>query len=337
MNAPTQHDFTSIQPEMIAAIDRLIAKVGVLHSGPDVARALLDLTKTSDYDVQAVVDCLERDPAMAAKILRLVNSSRFALRRQVTNLRQAVTFVGQKTLRLVAMTFSLVDVLTRGAPRELYNDYWRRSISAASVANRLVAYKKSCDPHDAYAAGLLSDLGILMFAQAASKDYCSIYHLSKKAGNCLIEAERVHFGFDHAMLAWRLLKEWGFPEPLCNAVLHHHDPACASQPLAVAARAGDLMTDVIWTQPSARVAEAMSWLDHFFGVDIDLFTDLALNTREEITREAEIYGVTLATEIDAAALRARAASQFKQAAIETGQNLDQLVARLQGTAAGIQI
>ncbi len=309
-------------------MEQLIAKVGALHSCPDVARSLLNLTKTADYDVQAVVDCLERDPAMCAKILRLVNSARFGLRRKVTNLRQAVTFVGQKTLRLVAMTCSLVDTLTQGAPRELYDDYWKRSITSATVAFKLAGINKKCDPHDAYTAGLLADLGILLFAHAASKDYCSIYHLAKKNGTCLVSAEREHFSFDHAMLGWKLLADWGFPETILDAVLRHHDRTCSDSPLACAARGGDLMTDVIWTLPSGRVADAMSWLDHNFGVDIDQFTDLALNIRDEIQTEAEVFGVSIAATQDVGALRQNLTEQFETVAMETGQDLDELKAKI---------
>ncbi len=318
-----------IQPETLAAIDDMIARVGALHSSPEVARSLLNLTKTADYDVQAVVDCLERDPAMCARVLKLVNSSRFALRRQCTNLQQAITFVGQRTLRLVAMTFSLVETLSRGAPRELYNDFWRRSLTTATIACRLAKFNKSCDANDAYTAGLLADLGILMLAQAASKEYAPIYHVAKTQGECLVTAEHAQFGFDHAMLGWRLLGDWGFPESLLKGVLWHHDTDCQESPLAVAVRGGNLMTDIIWTQPCAKVAEAMSWLDHHFGVDVDQFAELALNTREEIVAEAEIFGIDLKKDQDIGGLQRMATAQLQTAALETGIDFDRLVDSLQ--------
>ncbi|MDA7980830.1 MAG: HDOD domain-containing protein [Pirellulales bacterium] len=327
MNSPTHNAKLPLEAKCVDAIDEMIARVGALHSSPDVAQSLLRLTKTPDYDVQAVVACLEKDPVMCAKVLRLVNSSRYAIRREIKNLQQAVTFLGQKTLRLVSMTFSLVDTLTRGAPRELFNDYWQRSITTATVSARLAKLSKDCDAGDAYAAGLLADLGVLLFAQAVSKDYCSIYHKAKTEGTSLVETEQAQFGFDHAMLGAKLLSDWGFPDDLIDAVLSHHDGSCANSAIAAAAHGGSLMTDVIWNLPSASVVDVMRWLDEHFGVNIDEFIDLALNTRDEIQTEAEIFGVSLHNDVDVQGLRSAVTEQFKDAAGTTERDLDELVAK----------
>ncbi len=189
-----------------------------------VARSILNnQARDVDYDGREVVACLENDPALAVKILRTINSSRYGLRREVTNLRQAVALLGQRALRLVAMTFSLVDGLSRGAAGQLCQDYWRRSITMATLSSRLAKLKGKLDHNDAYSAGLLADLGVLILAQVKQDEYVDLVQ-SVSHGPELIRAEQEKYGFTHAELGAQLLTRWGFPESLMEAArLHHRD------------------------------------------------------------------------------------------------------------------
>ena len=104
-------------------IARLIERADRIHTAPQVAQSLLRLTQDIDFDIYEVVACIEKDPALVARMLRIVNSSHYGLRHPVGNLQQAVAYLGQRTLRLIAMTFSIVEVFTRGAAKRLYADY----------------------------------------------------------------------------------------------------------------------------------------------------------------------------------------------------------------------
>ena len=99
----------SVTPETLKAADKLIGKIDQLHSSPQVSQKILNLTKNSDYNLNEVTKWLENDPAMTTRILRTINSSRYGLRHKVTNVRQAAAYIGQRSLRLITLTFGLVE------------------------------------------------------------------------------------------------------------------------------------------------------------------------------------------------------------------------------------
>ena len=71
-------------------LDRLVAKAGQLHSLPAVAMEVLRLTDNPQVDARALKECIENDPALTGKLLRVVNSSLFGLSREVSDLNQAL-------------------------------------------------------------------------------------------------------------------------------------------------------------------------------------------------------------------------------------------------------
>ncbi len=301
------------------AVDALIQRADQLHSPPEVARSLLNLTRDEDFDVQSVVECIERDPALTAKLLEVVNSSRYGLRSKIANLRQAVAYLGQRTVRLVAMAFNIVDSFSRGPARELYNDYWRRALTIASAAHRISDRDESLDRHDAYTAGLLADLGSLVLAQVVGEPYLQLYRESPNRS--LAEAEREVFNFDHSMVGARLLRQWDLPLELVEAIRQHHDDTVQS-PLSVATRAGVLVSDALWEQDSSVVQVCRLWLEEHYDIDLDGFTDLAIECKEEVTLEAELYGVNMCPAVDCQAIIEEARRQYLKSSISTAMDLD---------------
>ncbi len=202
-------------------IERLIREAEKLHSAPGVAHSLLGLMKSQDFDIREVVACLERDPALSLRLLRVLNSARSGLRHPVKNLRQAVMLLGQRTLRLMLLTFSLQEAFSKGPAQTLYTDYWQHALTMALVAQRFAQESGEINPHDAYTAGLLSHVGILLFAQSHSTIYLPLFQ-SAPSGEALAEAERKTFGFDHAELGAALLDNWNLPDELVLAARDHH-------------------------------------------------------------------------------------------------------------------
>ena len=207
-----------------AAAERFADTLCQLQGSRGVARRLLTLTADADYKLSDVVACLETDPALATKILSVVNSSRYGLRHKVASVRQAAALLGQKSLRLLAVSFSLNDGLTKGTPASLLDSYARRAVLVASAASRLARLARltsSVAPDEAYTAGLLADVGVLIFAQYQPKIYLPAYESCLHGGE-LVAAERDLFDLAHPELGARFLGRWGLPAAVVAAVAEHH-------------------------------------------------------------------------------------------------------------------
>ena len=96
-------------------LDRFVRRSGELYSLPRVAAQVLELTRDEHLDARALKDCIECDPALTGKILRVVNSSLFGLAGEVRDLNQALALLGTKPLKLLVLGFSLPDGLCQMA------------------------------------------------------------------------------------------------------------------------------------------------------------------------------------------------------------------------------
>ena len=130
-------------------MESLISRASELHSASGVARSVLNLTHREDFVIKELVSCIEMDPALTARVLATVNSARFGLNRQVSNVQQAVALLGRQSLRTMALTFSVVDAFTQGVSAKVYTDYWRRSLTTSLVASLLGQMDPDIEANDA--------------------------------------------------------------------------------------------------------------------------------------------------------------------------------------------
>lgn len=308
-------------------MDHFLGKVEELHSSPAVIWRVLQLLKDPDFDVRDVELMLEADPALSAAILRLVNSSAYGLPQKITSLRQAILLLGARSLRLVVLSFGLVDRLTKGTPAKVYEDFWRRALTTASTASRLARTYRTTNPDEAYCAGLLAELGVLVLAQVDTRRYTRVY-LTHRHGEDLSPAEQARYGFDHASLGERLLVRWSLPQSLAQVAGTHHQLEGAPEALHAVVHAGALLSDVLWMPQSVLLPHARQWLSDHFHIDLDGFISLAMDCKQDILDNAEMFSIHLEGKIDIDLLRREAHRQFRQVALETSLEYDAMTAVL---------
>ncbi|MCS7168829.1 MAG: HDOD domain-containing protein [Gemmatales bacterium] len=308
------------------AMDAVLQRLTCLHSPPEVAQRILELTRDLYFDVGAVLHCLESDPALAARVLRVVNSAHYGLRNRVTSLRQAVALLGQRSLRLVALTFSLVDALTKGVPAQLCAEYWKQALSMAVVASHLAKFSHGAVVQDsAYTAGLLADLGILILTQAFGDTYVHFYQRHGHS-HALVQAERGELRFCHAALGARLLERWEFPVAIVLATLHHHEPAESASLLDCLVHLAHLTSEVFWQTPGSQLPDLRRQLKDRFGLDTDQFIELVRQCALDIDSHASLFEVRLPPGLDCRILEERARQQQMDAAVATALELDTVLA-----------
>jgi len=194
-----------------------------LPSLPAVALRVLQLTQAEDVSVGQIAEVVSQDPALTAKILKLVNSSFFGLPRKIVSLQQAMMVLGLRTVKVLVLSFSLVETLgQRKTDWFDYRSYWRRSVTTA-VAAKMLSQEAAPDFRDeAFIAGLLSDLGILALAHVMPTEYKRICSESEMKVSALLPLEQQTFSLTHAEVGQSLLANWNIPEEICAAVGRHH-------------------------------------------------------------------------------------------------------------------
>jgi putative nucleotidyltransferase with HDIG domain len=218
-------------------LQRIAARAGDLPPMPVLAVQALQMTKdpkVSARDLQAVI---ARDQALAARILRIVNSAMFALRGEVSTISHAVAVLGMDAIRSIIMSASVHQVLQTGegkgrdlGTKLLFDHSW----GAATAARILAENTRYPNAEEAFLCGLMHDIGkpILMtnFPARYTQIMAEVY--AGRAGFHTLELQA--FGFSHAHMGALVAERWNFPWRFSEAIGFHHDPLSASEHLHLA-------------------------------------------------------------------------------------------------------
>jgi HD-like signal output (HDOD) protein len=208
------------------ALDRFVRNVEEISTLPHVALRIVEVANNENSGAADLKAVLESDPPLSARVLRCVNSAAYALRTRATNLQHAIAYLGCKQVRNLAITASVSDLFKKNEPIGSYRRtaLWRHFI-AVGVCARLVAMRlRLANFEDAFLAGLLHDLGIILEDQQAHEQFTAAM-LALDPHRTLVEIEREHLGFDHTLVGDRVAARWNLPESVRAAMRHHHASA----------------------------------------------------------------------------------------------------------------
>jgi HD-like signal output (HDOD) protein/GGDEF domain-containing protein len=199
-------------------LDQLASRAAALYSRPTVAMELVRLAEEPGVDAQALKACVAQDPALTGKLLRVVNSSLFGLNRPVGDLAQAIGLLGIKPLKLLVLGFNLPDALFAEVAASELQWYWTNTLTRA-VAARMLAEQLYHQPGDeAFIAGLLQDIGILVLLRELGEPYAKFLTGVIEEKCPLAALEQDILGFDHTQLSAAVLAKWQLPPRLVNAI-----------------------------------------------------------------------------------------------------------------------
>ena len=188
-----------------------------------VATEIVTLARDPDIEMAKVAQAVGRDPAMAAKILRIANSAFFAQRRPSQNLRQALIVIGLNAALTLALSFSLVSTFRTLRPQGIdYPRFWRRALLAATAARAFGQVTRTPNEEDLFLAGLLQDMGVLAVDRVARDFYSRLPASADHAA--WIACEKAGLAHDHAYYTHILLSSWNIPERICRAIQYSHTP-----------------------------------------------------------------------------------------------------------------
>jgi HD-like signal output (HDOD) protein/CheY-like chemotaxis protein len=215
------------------SIRTLLGRMENLPAVPSLYARVMRELRSEDPSIETVGKLIAQDPALTAKMLQMVNSPVFALGRPICEAVDAVTFLGaERTKALILMaSLSLHGSLT---PCEGFSQesFWQHSLTVATMG-RLLALKelKNAGLADAcFTAGLLHDIGKLLFASNLPREYSAVVERSALEGLSLHQAEIEEFGVSHGQLAASLLGMWGLPIPVLEAIAWHEHPIVGDVP-----------------------------------------------------------------------------------------------------------
>jgi len=196
-----------------------------LVSLPDVYVRLKAVLDDPDSNLADVADVVGSDPAMTARLLRLVNSAYFGLATEIDTVSRAVSLLGTQEVHDLVLGVSVAQTFD-GMSNEVMDvyEFWRRSVACAITSRALAEVCNVLDSERLFVTGLLHDIGHLLMYQFAPKEAQQAIELAATQDIPLHRAERTLLGVDYAQIGAELMRRWRLPQSLREPIECHLEP-----------------------------------------------------------------------------------------------------------------
>lgn len=208
-----------------------MSRVGDLAVLPQVVFKIVEMTGVEDSSAAEIERAIVVDPGFSAKVLQQSNSAFYALPRKVTSIKDAVMFLGLKSVRQIAMNVGVFDLFVGKTDAESLRRraWWRLSIDTAIAASTFAQKSKRANPEEAYTCGLLHLIGRTLLDRAEAQSFDTVQALIQHGAD-EEQAERAVYGSSHIEVSVAAAMKWGFPAVLISGLdyrrpLESDDPA----------------------------------------------------------------------------------------------------------------
>ncbi len=210
-----------------AVLLKLVSGMHTLPSLPTLYREVMQELQSPDASIDKIGQIIAKDPGMLTKMLQVVNSPFYGLSRRISSATQAVALLGLETIKSLVLSMKVFSQFESSAQTFFSLDIlWNHGMITGRYA-RMIAKEQGAGARsmeeDAFTAGLLHDVGLLVLATNTPDQYTETLALMNQ-GIAEWEAERQVLGATHAEVGGYLLGTWGLSDPIVEAVAFHHDP-----------------------------------------------------------------------------------------------------------------
>lgn len=213
-----------------AELEDLVDGTVQIPTIPTVLTEITDIFNSPDGSARDAAIVIGRDPAIATRVLRLVNSSFYGLRNPVSDINLACSILGLKVIKNLVVQATVLQ--TFGSTPEIRGFdaqwLWDHSFKTAVACRLIVEHSpvaSGMTKEDAYTCGLIHDVGKLILIDSQSDRFGDALRLSNEQKVPLAKAEAEVFGFTHAHVGGLLANRWKLAPLVQAAVMYHHSPA----------------------------------------------------------------------------------------------------------------
>lgn len=207
------------------ALEKLFHRIGEVSSLPISATRILNVANDDSAGASDLLAAVEGDPAVAVRILRTVNASFYSVRNRIGDLKQAITLLGFREVRNMALTVYVAEMFHSNGDYRNYSReaLWDHMVAVAAMSRMIADVCGTVPPDEAYCAGLLHDVGLILIDQYLRRHFTRVLD-SLTATTPTMEIEDRILTFNHSQLGEFVTRQWNFSEPIVAAAGYHHHP-----------------------------------------------------------------------------------------------------------------
>jgi len=219
---------TISRPDVVSSAVKGISHIATL---PEITLKIIHLVEDPNSTAQHLHTLISNDPALCSRILKVVNSAFYGLPRQIGSINRAIVLLGLNAVKNIAIAASLTKLFRGGEVSRHFSarDLWVHSIGTAAASKLICDDLKLGLPDEAFLAGLIHDIGMMVELQVDRNKLIQIFEELKMTpegvpGVSMIDVETRIFGADHQAFGAGLCEAWKFPKSFSYVAGHHHDP-----------------------------------------------------------------------------------------------------------------
>ncbi len=205
--------------------NRLIETLNIKEIPAFSAAAKLAISKTliQEKSAEELSNIIKENPSLALKILKVANSSLYSRKNLITNIKDAIIFLGYKTVKSIILSITIRDIFSDRKSKWFdYKAFWLHSIAVAILSEEFTKKLHLSFEDDAYAIGLLHDIGKAILFISDKDKYRDVIEKIENRSLMFREAENEVFGFDHTDAARFLFEYWELPKELILPTCEYH-------------------------------------------------------------------------------------------------------------------
>ena len=193
---------------------------------PVIIRQIQTVIDNPVSNMAQIATIITRDQAIAARVVRLVNSAFYGFSGRISSIQQAIMLLGLNTVKNLVIGVSVVKTFESRTDATVFDRhrFWLHSFGCATVARQMAKRLNLEEPEDFFMAGLLHDIGILILDQFFHEEFIAILGRTVKIKAESIIAESEILGLNHCEVGNFIAEKWKIPELFKTAIRLHHRP-----------------------------------------------------------------------------------------------------------------
>jgi len=197
-----------------------------LATPPTIYLALKKVIHDPNKSIQDSAKIIEKDPALTARLLRIVNSAFYGFPAQITSIDRAINMIGYKELQSLVLGTIIIERFSDLPGTISMVDFWSRSLKCALITAEIDKQSGGEYHESAFVCGLLHDIGLLVFFRRTpelAREVNLLLRSEQKHNMCTeAELETQIIGFDHYLMGAELCRAWNLPDIIIQTIQQHH-------------------------------------------------------------------------------------------------------------------
>jgi len=217
---------TSADQDRQQVITKVMGEISHIATLPEITIKIIETVEDPDASAEDLHKIIANDPALCARVLKVVNSAFYGLPGQIGSINRAIVLLGLNAVKNIAIAASLAKLFRGGKLCDAFNarDLWNHSTAVAAGVKLMTERLKLSMLDEAFLAGLMHDIGIMVEMQAVQPKLIEVFDVMEEKNLSMVDAEDHVIGANHQDFGKALAAKWKFPASFGFVAGFHHDP-----------------------------------------------------------------------------------------------------------------